>query len=184
MLLCTSTYYKEYNVLQSTILYYKGLQSTGAFCSAQLCKCNETVRHSRLIVLTHDTSSTLRGASYGMQNTLAVARRSLGVFCIRGFHCALEWTSQGFCCYGFSLVHSSSAISPHHTTASPHITWPHNQPYRTSTSHHNRTTSRVIPWYHITLLHIKSHHMTAHVNTSHHIQHITWHDMTSRQQLH
>ena len=172
MLLCTSTYYKEYNVLQSTILYYKGLQSTGAFCSAQLCKCNETVRHSRLIVLTHDTSSTLRGASYGMQNTLAVARRSLGVFCIRGFHCALEWTSQGFCCYGFSLVHSASAISPHHTTASPHIA------SQLTTSHkHIASQPHNIPCHPMVSHHITSHQVTSHDSAPQHVASHTAHHM-------
>ena len=154
MLLCTSTYYKEYNVLQSTILYYKGLQSTGAFCSAQLCKCNETVRHSRLIVLTHDTSSTLRGASYGMQNTLAVARRSLGVFCIRGFHCALEvsrvlllWvllSSQRIC----HFTTSHNCIASHRLTTN-HIA----QAHRITTAQHP----------------VSSHGITSHYFTSSHI---------------
>lgn len=172
MLLCTSTYYKEYNVLQSTILYYKGLQSTGAFCSAQLCKCNETVRHSRLIVLTHDTSSTLRGASYGMQNTLAVARRSLGVFCIRGFHCALEvsrvlllWvllSSQRIC----HFTTSHNCIASHHmasqlTTSHKHIaSQPHNIPCHPMVSHH-----------------ITSHQVTSHDSAPQHVASHTAHHM-------
>lgn len=68
--LFTPTYYKEYNVLQRTITSYKGLQSTGAFCSAQLC--NVAIRHSRLIVTTDDTSSTLSWAAYGIQDVICL----------------------------------------------------------------------------------------------------------------
>ena len=74
VLLCTTKYYKEllrttkyHSVLQSTTLYYKVLQSR-LLRTTKYTKCYPVLIH--LIVATHETSLTMRGATHGMQNTM------------------------------------------------------------------------------------------------------------------
>ena len=117
---------------------------------------------SRILQIESDCGKKYHFMLFGVYARIILA------FCIAAFHSALEWTSQGFCCHGLSVVHSTS----HHTTTSHHITCPHNQP-------HNITTS--ITTHPIASLHIRSHCMTAQRITLHHVtlQHITSHRITS-----
>ncbi len=113
-------------------------------------------------------------------STVTWALRSLIAFCIPRFQPAFEWMSQGFCCHGLSVVHSTaSPNSTHHTTTSHHIACPHNLP-------HSITTT---PLHHFTSDHMTSHQITPCDRTSHQSHHTTshhttWHDMTSRSKPH
>ena len=74
----------DYTVLQSITKYYSVPQSTAKYCSVLLCtttKCHpvpqSTCQYYKVLLsttkyysATHETSSTLRGAIFGMQNTM------------------------------------------------------------------------------------------------------------------
>ena len=53
----------------------------------------------------------------------------------------------------------------HHITQPHPITWPHNQPHCTTTSHSNHITFHPIPLHHITSLHIRSHDIASNGNS-------------------